>query len=49
MGESVQWGRQEGRGCDADKKRGRAPIVHVDGANRPISEELALIQARIDE
>ena len=29
---------------------GYAPtIVHVDGANRPISEELALLQARIDE
>jgi aspartate 1-decarboxylase len=29
---------------------GYAPtIVHVDGANRPISEELALLQARIDD
>jgi len=29
---------------------GYAPtIVHVDGANHPISEQLALLQARIDE
>ena len=29
---------------------GYAPtIVHVDAANRPISEELAFLQARIDE
>jgi aspartate 1-decarboxylase len=34
---------------DADLDAYAPTIVHVDAANRPISAELALLQARIDE
>jgi aspartate 1-decarboxylase len=34
---------------DADLDGYAPTIVHVDAANRPISEELALLQARIDD
>ena len=34
---------------DAELEDYTPTIVHVDATNRPISEELALLQARIDE
>ena len=34
---------------DAELDEYAPTIVHVDAANRPITEELALLQARIDE
>ncbi|HZQ57828.1 MAG TPA: aspartate 1-decarboxylase [Acidimicrobiales bacterium] len=34
---------------DAELEGYMPTIVHVDNANRPITEELALLQARIDE